>query len=206
MKNKIIVFGGTGDVGQSIVNKLIENGESVIVLTRQEKLSTNELTYVRGDVLDEKVVEQIISPDGKVIIALGFNSSAFDTMSRGTANIISAMKQKKAKRLVCLSAHGAGDSWDYMPQQFKKTVLANKILDASFKDHSIQEDFVKQSGLEWTIVRPTEIIRGKETGTYTVNHPTGESKFQISNPDVAQFMVTELTENKYIKQTVMITN
>ena len=206
MKERVIVFGGTGDVGQIIVRKLVKQNNSVVVLTRQEKPSTDELNYLVGNVLDEKIVEKIIHTSYKVIIALGFNNSSPDTMSKGTANIISAMKKNGTKRLICLSAQGAGESWDYMPDDFKKMVSADKILTLSFKDHSIQEDFVKHSDLDWTIVRPTEIFPGEERGTFTVNRPNENSKFQISNSDVAGFIVTELTENKFIGQVVMITD
>ncbi|MGC4129718.1 MAG: SDR family oxidoreductase [Bergeyella sp.] len=206
MKERIIVFGGTGDVGRLIVDKLINNKETVYVLTRQEKLSVDNLHYIVGNVLDKKIIEQTIQQGDKIVIALGFNNSDFDTMSKGTANIIEAMKKKGAKRLICLSAQGAGDSWEYMPEDFKQMVLNDEILNASFKDHSIQEKFVTQTDLNWTIVRPTEIIADKENGTFTVNKPTEKSKFQISNLDVAQFIVTELTEEKYLKQVVMITD
>ncbi len=206
MKGKIIVFGGTGDVGQLVVKKLLNGNHSVVVLTRQEKSSSDNLDFVIGDVLDDTLVGKIINPDDSVIITLGFNNSSQDTMSRGTANIISAMNKKGVKRLVCLSAQGAGDSWDYMPDDFKKMVSADKILSASFKDHSIQEEIVKQSNLDWTIVRPTEIISGKESGTFTINRPSDNSKFQISNSDVAQFIVTALEEGKYVRQVAMITD
>jgi len=206
MKGKIIVFGGTGDVGQLIVKKLLNDNHSVVVLTRQEKTPLDNLSFVIGNVLDQKIVDKIIAPNDKVIISLGFNNSSPDTMSKGTANIISAMNKKGTKRLICLSAQGAGDSWDFMPDDFKTMVSTDKILSASFKDHTLQEDIVKQSNLDWTIVRPTEIISGEESGTFTINRPNNNSKFQISNSDVAQFIVTELEENKYIKQVAMITD
>lgn len=34
---KVVVFGGTGDVGQIVVQKLLNGGQSVCVLTRQKK-------------------------------------------------------------------------------------------------------------------------------------------------------------------------
>lgn len=203
---KIIVFGGTGDVGKIIVKKLLNKGQNVCVLTRQKKEDAENLNYVVGNVLDIDIVETIINQDDKVIVSLGFNNSTFDTMSKGTANIISAMYKKGAKRLVCLSAQGAGDSWEYMPEEFKQMVLNDEKLNASFKDHSVQEDLIKMSNLDWTIIRPTEIIEEKESGTFTVNRPNENSRFQISNFDVAQFIVTELTEEKYNRQVAMITD
>ncbi|SFI04894.1 NAD(P)-dependent oxidoreductase [Halpernia frigidisoli] len=206
MKSKIIVFGGTGDVGQIIVRKLLDKEQNVCILTRQEKENKDNLTYKVGNVLELETFEQIIQKDDKIIVALGFNNSSLDTMSKGTANIISAMKKNGATRLVCLSAQGAGDSWEYMPNEFKEMVLENDILKASFKDHGIQEEFVKNSDLKWTIVRPTEITGNIETANFTVNNPSPHSSYQISNLDVAQFIVTEILEDKYLKQIAMITN
>ncbi|MBL0049092.1 MAG: NAD(P)H-binding protein [Bacteroidetes bacterium] len=203
---KVVVFGGTGDVGQIVVQKLLNSGQSVCILTRQKKDDQINLIYQVGNVLDKDTVDKLIDQDDKVVLSLGFNNSSLDTMSKGTANVISAMKKKGTKRIICMSAQGSGDSWEYMPNEFKEMVLSNDILNASFKDHTIQEEFVKQSDLDWTIVRPTEIINEKESGTFTINRPTESSRFQISNSDVAQFIVTELIENNYIKKVVMITD
>jgi putative NADH-flavin reductase len=202
----IIVFGGTGDVGQIIVQKLLDKGENICVLTRQAKFKKPNLTYQIGNVLDVDTVEKLIKLGDKIIIALGFNDSSLDTMSKGTANIISAMKRNGAKRLICLSAQGAGDSWDNMPNEFKEMVINDPILKASFQDHGIQEQFVKKSNLEWTIIRPTEITSEEAKATFTKNRPTEHSTYQISKFDVAQFIVDELGENNFIGQIVMITD
>jgi len=202
----IVVFGGTGDVGQEIVRKLIAQNKKVTVLTRQNKQSSDKINYVTGDVLDYASVENCMEDPGQIIIALGFNNSALDTMSKGTRNILDSMKVKNCKRVVCLSAQGVGDSWDYMPTEFKEMVMADPVLGASFKDHSIQEDIIKSSDFEWTIVRPTEIIDSVESKNFTVNFPTESSTFQISKYDVAQFIIDQLADNSFSGQTVMITS
>lgn len=206
MKNRTIVFGGTGDVGQLIVNKLLEKGETVCVLTRQSKQAKSNLSYVVGNVLDFDTVEKIINKADKVVIALSIANSDPETTSKGTRNIISVMKKIGATRLICLSAQGSGDSRASMPEDFNEMILSDKILSASFKDHDLQEELVKQSDLDWTIVRPTEIIADKETNTYTVNDPTANLKFRITNLDVAHFIVEELKAGKYIRQVAMITD
>ena len=203
---KTVIFGGTGDVGQIIVDKLNKTSRPVTVLTRQDKKSTEHLHFKVGNVLDYNSVESCIGEGDQIIISLGFNNSALDTMSKGTKNILDAMKAKKCNRLICLSAQGAGDSWNFMPDDFKKMVMNDPILKPSFHDHGIQEELIKNSKLEWTIVRPTEIISNPAKGTFTKNKPTEHSTYQISKYDVAQFIVDELQENKFIGQVVMITD
>lgn len=206
MKEKIVVFGGTGNVGELVVTKLLNKGKSVVVLTRQEKQSPSNLDFVVGSVLDENLVEKILNPNDKIIIVLGANNSDLDIMSKGTANILFAMNKKGVKRVICLSTHGAGESWDYLPDNFKEIILADDFFSASFKDHTIQEEYVKQSRTDWTIVRPTQIVSGGDNGIFTINQLNENSQFQITNSDVAQFIVTELEEDKYIREIATITD
>ncbi len=85
-------------------------------------------------------------------------------------------------------------------------VLTDPILKASFQYHGSQEQFLKESNLDWTIIRPTEITGDVEKGTFTINRPAKNSTYQISKFDVAQFIVTELNLNNFIGQVTMITN
>jgi putative NADH-flavin reductase len=205
-KMKIVVFGGTGAVGQIVVNKLLAKGKKVCVLTRQAKEPKDNLEYVIGDVLHPNTVEACIEKDDIVIVALGFNNSPFGTMSKGTANIIAAMDKQGTKRMVCLSSHGVGESWNYLPEAFREIVKHNEILKHAFEDHAVQEENVKNSNLDWTIVRPTEIISIPETGTYSVNERRPNPKYHISKHDVAQFIVDETLEPKHFRETCLITD
>lgn len=203
---KISVFGGTGDVGKAIVDKLTAKNQIIKVLTRQAKASTEKVNYITGNVLDYHTVEGVIEKDDLVIISLGFNNSARDTMSKGTQNILNAIKVKNCKRLICLSAQGVGDSWEYMPIEFKEMVNKDPILKSSFEDHGIQELIIKSTEIDWTIVRPTEIVDTTEKRIFSINYPAKDCTFQISKYDVAQFIIDELFEKQYSGKTVMITS
>ena len=206
--NNVVVFGGTGEVGQIVVEKLLARDRIVKILTRNETSKSNHtnLSVIKGNVLEASTVEQCIESHYIVIIALGFNNSGLDTMSKGTANIVTVMLGKKCNRLICLSAQGAGDSWEHMPDTFKTMVSNDPILTASFKDHTLQEQVVKNSNLNWTIVRPTEIVNEIESGGYCVNDYKDNLTFQISKYDVAQFIVDEISNNAYVNKVAMITN
>ena len=207
MRN-IAIFGGTGDVGKIIVDKFLSSGNIVKVLSRNPAITSERknVHFITGNVLQVADVQKCVEVGDSVIITLGFNNSREDTMSQGTKNIISVMLERKSNRLICLSAQGAGDSWENMPQTFKEMVLNDPILEASFKDHGVQEDMVKSSNLTWTIVRPTEIVATPESGKFIVNGFDETLTYQISKYDVAQFMVDELHQNKYVRQVAMITS
>ena len=204
----IIVFGGTGNVGRIMVKKLLKLNYFVKVLTRDSNkiIEDNNLKYINGNVLDYNYVRNIIDKEDLIIISLGFNNSSFDTMSKGTQNIITVMLEKDCNRLVCISAQGAGDSWNYMPDSFKEMVTNDSILSSSFKDHTNQEEVIKKTELNWTIVRPTEIIDSPETGDYLINGFNEKLKYQISKYDVSQFVVNELFQCNYLQSIAMITS
>jgi nucleoside-diphosphate-sugar epimerase len=203
---KIVLFGGTGDVGQVVVDKLCSRGESVTVLTRQTIPSADALRYVTGNVLNPDAVAACIEPGDQVIITLGFDESAADVRTRGTKNILDAMKAQGCRRVACVSSHGVGDSWEAMPDAFKQTVASDPRLSAAFHDHDLQEQFVRDSGLDWTIVRPTGIVDTPETGAFSIGFAPERPTSVISKRDVAQFLVDALYDDRLVGRTVLITN
>lgn len=205
---RVMVFGGTGSIGQLIVKKLLALNFQVKVLTRTIPQETElaSARYIQGNVLDYHSVESAMSAGDIIIISLGFNNSPLDTMSKGTENILKAMHSVNCTRVICLSAQGAGESWDHMPDEFKEMVNCDEILSASFKDHSIQESLITSQALDWTIVRPTEVVNAGIPGKqYLVNGFREDLQFQISKFDVADFIAEEALNPQYVKQVVMIT-
>jgi len=73
---------------------------------------------------------------------------------------------------------------------FWKRIMFGMLLREAFEDHVIQEDHVKQSRLDWTIVR---------TGAYRHGFPGDDRTTtpKISRADVADFMLRQLKDNRY---------
>jgi hypothetical protein len=80
------------------------------------------------------------------------------------------------------------------------------ILRRAWADHEIQEDHVKESQLEWIIARPAALTNGGHTGSYqhgfTTDNKTVTNK--ISRADTADFMLKQLSDNKYLHKTPCI--
>jgi putative NADH-flavin reductase len=77
------------------------------------------------------------------------------------------------------------------------------LLRQVFADHVIQENYVKQSSLNWTIVRPSAFTDGNRTGNYQHGFSGNDkmTKPKISRADVADFMLKQLTDNSYLYKT-----
>jgi len=118
--------------------------------------------------------------------------------AKGTRNIVRAMKKTGVKRIICLSSLGTGDSRDLLPFQYKY-FMAPLFMKELYKDHLLQENHLKESNLAWTIVRPSILTDGEQTGGYKENFTSKEKiAAKISRSDTAEFMLKQLTNDRYL--------
>jgi putative NADH-flavin reductase len=74
------------------------------------------------------------------------------------------------------------------------------FLRGLFADKEVQESIIGDSALDWVIVRPAALTNGPRRGSYLDGEGIGHWLFtrRISRSDVADFMLKQLTENKYL--------
>ena len=201
---KLIIFGSTGTVGRHLTEQALQKGYAVTAFTRNPaKLPTGyaNLKPHQGDVLDVSSVEEAVKGHQAVLCALGAGRQG-KVRAEGTRHIIRAMEHAGVKRLICQTTLGAGDSRGNL-NFFWKHIMFGLLLKEAYKDHQVQEDYVKRSGLEWTIVRPGAFTDGPLTGAYLHGFPAGDksTKLKISRADVAHFMLRQLDDPAYLRQT-----
>lgn len=202
---KITVFGATGKVGRNVVEQALARGYEVTAFARNPdrvEQSHRNLKVVQGDVLDPSSVERAIEGRDAVICALGMPIRNKDKLrARGTKTIVDAMEKTGVKRLVCLSVLGAGSSREMLPWLYKALIFP-LILKHVVADHEVQESHVRNSGLDWVLVRPGNFTKGGRTGVYRHGFTTaGEPiAIKISMPDIADFMLKQLDDDTYLRQ------
>jgi len=204
----IAVFGASGLTGQECVFQALKDGDVVVGLTRNpanvkipngsggvdadKPLTDDKLTMIGGDVTKAEDVAKVFENDidGVIVTLGGKTSDVGDTMlTDGTNNIMNAMKEKGIKRIACLTSIGAGDSKDQAPFAFK--ILMMTVMKKIFNDKNNQEQAVKESGLEYVIVRPGGLTVEPPTGV--INVIDGEAG-SIPRADVASFCLSAVKE------------
>ncbi len=200
----VIIFGATGTLGRHLVTNALQTGHHVTAFARRPDaldISHPSLTRVAGDVLDRDAVAAAIPGHDAVLIALGSGRKG-GVRADGTQHVIEAMKQAGLSRLICLSTLGAGDSRPLL-NFFWKRIMFGMLLAPAYADHQAQEALVRKSGLDWTIVRPGAFSDGPATGDYRHGFPATAKNLalKISRADVAGFMVRQLQDMSYLRQT-----
>lgn len=202
---KLVIFGATGTVGQQVVDQALQQGHQVTAFARNPAKLTvahPHLHRFAGDVMDLAAVKQAIAGQDAVVCVLGSGKQLTGTVrSQGTRHIIRAMEETGVRRLICQSTLGAGDSWGSL-NFYWKYVMFGLILRHVFADHQRQEAYVRQSQLDWTIVRPGAFLEGDRTGQYRHGFPGTDktSQLKIARADIADFILKQLTDRTYLHQ------
>ncbi|UYQ91008.1 SDR family oxidoreductase [Chitinophaga horti] len=209
---KLIIFGATGGTGKHLVTQALEQGHQVTAFVRDPsrlQLHHPQLTTVKGDVLNPASVAAAIKGHDAVLNTIGAPPNKTGVLrSEGTYNIIRGMESNDVNRLVCQTSLGYGDSrkvLDRTPFYFKYLIVP-LLLKKGFADHALQEEHVKHSTLEWTIVRPGNLTDGPLTRNYKHGFPANDNTIavKVSRADVADFMLKQLTTKVYLRKTAGI--
>lgn len=201
---KVIVFGATGSIGKQLVKQSLEKGYEVYAFCRDvNKLAGYEhlnLKMIEGDVQNPDQVQNAVKGVDIVSIVLGSGKSRTSAIrSEGTKNVIEAMKHTGVKRLICQTTLGAGESWGNL-NLFWKYIMFGWYIKKVFQDHELQEEYVRNSGLDWTIIRPAAFTNGEKTGNYRMDFdPNDRSlKLKISRADVADFTISQFESKNFL--------
>ena len=202
---KIAIFGATGGTGRQLLEQALEEGHSVTACVRDasklEDVTSSNLKIIQGDVLNENTVEEVVAGQDVVLSALGAGAKRTTLREDGTREIVKAMEKKGIKRLITLSSLGVGDSRKNL-DFFTKFIVVDLFLRHPFADHERQEKVVRESDLDWTIVRPPHLVKGSRTGEYQHGFATDyrNIKAKISRGDVADFMLNQISNDTYVRK------
>jgi uncharacterized protein YbjT (DUF2867 family) len=143
---RILITGGTGFVGTNIRQRLADHTVRILTHSNPGTLASNEQA-VPGSVSDPASIALAADECDTVVHLVAIidesGGQTFDEVIRqGTRNVVSATQQAGVRRFIHMSALGAQPNPDY-------PYLAAKAG---------AEEAVQQSGMDWTIFRPSVIF------------------------------------------------
>lgn len=205
----VLVTGATGFIGQAVVGELRAAGHAVRVLVRnpasvasQQLMKTQGVELCAGTFSDRESLSKAVQGIGAIIHLVGIISEVGENTFQSihveaTRNLLAAAQTLDARRYLHMSALGT------RPQ-------------AASRYHQTKwaaEELVRQSGLDWTIFRPSIVygVRDQFTNFFARMARcspvmpvmgAGQGKLQpIAVENVAQAFARALTEPRAIGRT-----
>jgi biliverdin reductase / flavin reductase len=209
---KVAIIGANGKTGYQTILKALDLGHEVTAVVRNPasvRLSHERLQVKRADIMSGPTsLAAALAGQEAVISAVGTSSGLNKVVtlySKGTANIVQAMKRQGVQRLICISSIGIDREHDPNISFVFQDVLFPLIFSNSATDMRAMEQAVSASGLTWTVVRPAGLVNRLPTWEYRIAiGPSLPRCYIISRADVADFMVKALADEKYYCQTVAL--
>lgn len=202
---KIAIFGGTGRVGQLVLQRALQEGHEVSALVRSaDKVTAHtNLTVYEGDVKNEQDVMKTI--DGADIIFSALGTDKTTTLTEAVPHMLKAMTQQGITRIVTIGTAGILQSRTDNSKLRYEAGDSNRRLTFAAEEHHKVYDLLQASSTEWTIICPTYLPDGEAEGNYRVveNYIPEDAK-RITVGDVAKFAYDELMNGNYIGSRVGI--
>jgi putative NADH-flavin reductase len=208
----VLIIGASKGIGLETTRQALEAGHHVRALARSATamaLADSKLEKVRGDALKNQDVEAALIGVDVVIqtlgVGLGDMIRPVHLFSDATRVLIAAMKARSVKRLICVTGFGAGDSRASI--SWLQRLPFQIVFGRAYDDKSLQERLIKESGLDWTIVRPGVLTGGPRTGRYEVLAEARQWRNGIiSRADVAAFLVQQIEDGSYVHKAPVVVN
>ncbi len=199
---QIVIFGANGLTGRLLTRRVLDAGHSAVAVTRRPDdfpLTDPRLTVADADVRRDSLGGTVTGADA-VLSTLGvpFTRQPVDTYSIGTRNVVNAMRETGVNRLVVVSSTGAypapGRRHAPLMLRLFEPIITRTIGKTVYDDIRRMEALVRESGLDWTIVRPSGLFDLPQATSYVAGEtdPVGAFTARI---DLADYLV-KLTQDR----------
>lgn len=200
---RITLFGATGRTGKYVLKQALEAGHKVTALVRTPgKLdaANPNLTLFEGDARDAGAVSKAIAGAGAVISTLGpVRGGPTDVMMRAAENIVAGMKQHGVKRLIFTTGAGVPAPQDKPTFMSRFMGALVRTLSREVYEDSLQGvEIVKQSGLDWTIVRGPMLKDAPFDGDYQLGYVGDGMNRTLSRGNFADCVLNQLEDDAYL--------
>lgn len=218
---RLTIFAATGGVGRHLLGQAVAAGHDVTAVVRSPREMPGGVRVVTADLAasDPATLASTVDGADAVLSGLGPRSAAeIGVAARGTSAIVDAMQAVGARRIVVVSAapistvpspgrprppkHDPGDGF------VVRNVLGpliKRVLRRRYADLAVMEDVLRDSGLDWTVLRPPQLTDKPLTGSYRTAYGQNLRRgVKISRADVAHCMLAVLERPETVKQTVGI--
>lgn len=114
---------------------------------------------------------------------------------------MAAMKKAGVTRFIAISTPSAQDPNDESDWRFDYLLIPmiKLFVSGAYEDIVATAKVIRESGLDWTLVRIPFLTNNPRSGNVSVGY-VGQVGVRLSRENLADFMLLQVTETKYIQK------
>lgn len=183
---RILVVGAHHGVGAEVVSQGRQRGLTVCTF--------------EGDALDAQALLRSVAGQDAIVSTLGPRRDSPPSLcARGTEHLVRAMKVGEVRRLVQVTGAIIGHPRARLGLLYR--LIGATVGEAALGDRRRQEQLVMESGLDWTLLRPTRLTDSPGTGRYRTSSTARVGALaHIARADVAHAALSALESRDSMRQ------
>lgn len=211
----ITIFGASEAIGHLLMEIALDNGDLVTAYvrnTKKIKINHSNLRLVRGELSDTPAIETAVAEADVVISTMGPPNDISRKLkgtpiADGHDRIIIAMKKFNKRRFITLATPALQSKDDKKNlSTVLPRILAKLFLPNGYAEMKKMERIIKQSNLDWTVVRiinPNIKHNGQLYG-YSIGNQS--AKLSVSRENVAKFIYSTIGQGTLIRKMPIVYN
>ena len=205
----ITIIGASAGIGLEAVKRGLDRNHSITTLSRSdiEIGEKKSLKVILGDATNKADLLSSIQNADAIIVTLGTskNMNATTLFSDFAQLMVEIHKENKIDiPFIFVTGFGAGESKNYVPWLVK--MFLKYFLKDVYADKTKMEEFITNSDLNWTVVRPGRLFDKELTEKYRIENKLfkGINIGGINRADVADFLIKQAEEQTELKKYIAI--
>lgn len=207
----IAVFGASGATGKRFIVAATKAGIPLRLHYRTASTDTAPplATVVVGALSDPTAVREVLRGTSAAVVLFGPRAGSSDIFcAKATRAIIDCMRTQEQRRLLVMTGAAIGPLADNVSMTMRATTMAFRRFTGEERvdDRADQERVVRNSRLDWTLVKPPRLTDNGAGETYRaeVDLEVG-LRSSISRDTVAAFLLDEIATPRFVEKTVYVT-
>jgi len=221
---KLTIVAATGGIGRHLFDQAVAAGHEITAVVRNPaRLGPGASNVVATDLsaTDPVTLRSAVEGADAVLSGLGPRSRAdAGVTARGTDALVKAMIAAGTTRIVVVSAAPIGtvpspgrphpprhDPGDGFIMRHLLSPLVKTALRAHYADLALMEDILRDSGLDWTAIRPPRLTDEPVSGSYRTAYDRNlRGGLRVSRADVAHLMLRVVDDPRTVGHAIGVAN
>jgi putative NADH-flavin reductase len=209
----ITIFGANGPTGRLVTGQALDAGHHVVAATRHPDgfpIQHPDLAVAAVDVYDRAAVAEAVRGSDAVLSTLGvpYSRQPITVYSAGVANVVAAMGDHGVKRLVAVSSSATEPhihvDGGFLLNRVLQPLIVATIGKTMYADMLRMEQLLRESDLDWTVLRPSGLFDYSEPTAYRLDEDQAPGVY-TARVDLAASMLDQLTDDRYVRKIAAVT-